>query len=538
MPNVTGIPGPGDFRENAPLSATQLNRIVTQLLRRITGGNGIRVRSFSDGQIIVESAKDKENLVHTMRVSVQALVEDSDYPYTYRCYKVGADGGVLYTTNSSGVETPQYIEVRNIYNTEPETGTLTIAHRINGIWWMQVGEESIVVPTIDFFVDNFDRDDTDNLGDNWLNGERFAIRNQVAYADGTGTHGGSTISFGYTGGYTNYDHTNGHTRNDWQDTVLTEDEVTSVEPEEAFYEVQGITTSSVSSTGALYAAAMRTANYNVRVSVNVAQYGDNLSGYVGVLLNVPYTNTERGTCLLVSVAKADTIVVPAVSCSASATTTYSGTHINSGASRTATASASSSSSHESFTLPGFDCALCQKGNMAGTSVLDVMVFGSLEGEDDSDRDDTGWIYDYAYAPSPYEDDYIWAGALTSTYVYWDSGILPESDRLDLSLTTGSNDVLFEVREGKVSCKVNGNLLFASEDLYTLDAGLVGLMSAYADLGSYVEGSADWHIASIKAWTTDTPEPSSSESGHGTYDSETGYTYTDKYHTGDTYDPNA
>ena len=43
-------------------------------------------------------------------------------------------------------------------------------------YWMQVGEETAVV-NVDFFVDNFDRNDSNNLGDNWENSTSFSIVN-------------------------------------------------------------------------------------------------------------------------------------------------------------------------------------------------------------------------------------------------------------------------------------------------------------------------------------------------------------------------
>jgi hypothetical protein len=73
--------------------------------------------------------------------------------------------------------------------------------------------------------------------------------------------------------------------------------------------------------------------------------------------------------------------------------------------------------------------------------------------------------------------------------------------------------------------------------YTLDV----------DTGPYRQkvGMSPWYrvdynasnILKFKAWISSIPEPPDDESGHGTYaDGE--YTYTDKYHAGETYNPNA
>ncbi|MEM9369186.1 MAG: hypothetical protein AAGD07_24655, partial [Planctomycetota bacterium] len=42
---------------------------------------------------------------------------------------------------------------------------------------------------------------------------------------------------------------------------------------------------------------------------------------------------------------------------------------------------------------------------------------------------------------------------------------------------------------------------------------------------------------FKLWTSNSPEPPWTESGHGTHDG-TSFVYTDKYHSGGSYDPNA
>jgi len=51
-PAAEGIPR--GFRPGTEVSAEQLNRIADMLVRRITGANGVRVRAFTGGQIIIE----------------------------------------------------------------------------------------------------------------------------------------------------------------------------------------------------------------------------------------------------------------------------------------------------------------------------------------------------------------------------------------------------------------------------------------------------------------------------------------------------
>lgn len=56
MSNQTGLPRAQEFKPG-PLSASQLNAIVNEMLRRITGGPGINVRTFPNGQIIIGQAQ-------------------------------------------------------------------------------------------------------------------------------------------------------------------------------------------------------------------------------------------------------------------------------------------------------------------------------------------------------------------------------------------------------------------------------------------------------------------------------------------------
>lgn len=53
MANQPGADLPATPRTGTDLTAEELNRIVDMLLRRITGGKGINVRSFG-GRLIIE----------------------------------------------------------------------------------------------------------------------------------------------------------------------------------------------------------------------------------------------------------------------------------------------------------------------------------------------------------------------------------------------------------------------------------------------------------------------------------------------------
>ncbi len=55
MANNPASNKPAQPRKDTTLTAEELNRIVDMLLRRITGGKGISVRSFS-GRLIIEES--------------------------------------------------------------------------------------------------------------------------------------------------------------------------------------------------------------------------------------------------------------------------------------------------------------------------------------------------------------------------------------------------------------------------------------------------------------------------------------------------
>jgi hypothetical protein len=89
------------------------------------------------------------------------------------------------------------------------------------------------------------------------------------------------------------------------------------------------------------------------------------------------------------------------------------------------------------------------------------------------------------------------------------------------------EVSIVVSEGTLTVTAGGAEVSVEVGQWPLRVGLLS-HAGYMDR---------FRIESFKAWVDGIPEPPDDESGHGTYaDGE--YTYTDKYHAGGTYNPNA
>lgn len=120
---------------------------------------------------------------------------------------------------------------------------------------------------------------------------------------------------------------------------------------------------------------------------------------------------------------------------------------------------------------------------------------------------------------------------------YSKSIVPASQRRTLGVKS-ENELYMEVRAGIATCWLNGNVLFSGIEMPTISAGLIGLMSEYRHLTELQTNNADYGIRQIKAWIDGIPEPSNSHSGHGDWDSDEGFVYTDKYHADDVYRPDA
>jgi hypothetical protein len=178
---------------------------------------------------------------------------------------------------------------------------------------------------------------------------------------------------------------------------------------------------------------------------------------------------------------------------------------------------------------------------AYTSVWNAVLVRSLEGNDRyaalaydanyTTRDD-GFIHG-SYGP-PY-------GALDyyASIPYGDNDFylmhMPDNG-------SGPGTYLFEISQigTLLTVSYGGNVLYQGDDLQAADAGFVGLLTgAGSQLGPSGPNDDAVGLEKIKVWSADIPEPPDDESGHGTYDADSGeFTYTDKYHAGETYNPNA
>jgi len=102
------------------------------------------------------------------------------------------------------------------------------------------------------------------------------------------------------------------------------------------------------------------------------------------------------------------------------------------------------------------------------------------------------------------------------------------------LSRASDNILrIEVIGTNVATYFNGSLVDRSEQNNIIEGQKIGLGSTGAYVDAFLNASKKFGITKIKAWADGTPEPSGDQSGHGTYDSDTGkHSYTDKYHTTD------
>lgn len=111
-----------------------------------------------------------------LKVLVKRKVEASDHTY------------VCTVLDSKASATGERIKARRlVYDPADELDlddiiedTVTFAFRVDGKWWLQVGEES-TIPTVDYIVDLFDRPDSPNMGDLWNNTSIHRITNQQSW---------------------------------------------------------------------------------------------------------------------------------------------------------------------------------------------------------------------------------------------------------------------------------------------------------------------------------------------------------------------
>jgi hypothetical protein len=133
MANQPGSSLPTPFRPGQALSAKDLNRIVLMVVQRITGGKGIRVRSFG-GQIVLESTptpsrKGGEGTAN----KVGLIVSGSDSgPYVVDVYDDGIGEPATEQVNAyplSGVDFSAGVSVVLIWVKAADEG--------EGLWYFQ-----------------------------------------------------------------------------------------------------------------------------------------------------------------------------------------------------------------------------------------------------------------------------------------------------------------------------------------------------------------------------------------------------------------
>jgi hypothetical protein len=445
-----------------------------------------------------------------LRVSVRFKVEGTDRYYS--CY-------VLNENIETTTEVLKAFHLTGDTEYEIEPNTLAIAHKIGETWWLQVGETEYV-PTIDFMVDNFDRNDADTIGSLWLNPSKFGIRSQRAYESGVAGEYNRTIAFVETIAQTINDGA-------YPGVFST----TLVDPAEGVSRVKGgrAVAHAVAATGAmdvLYNGTFSDADHNIKIIGNISNdntvpdfINEGLSNNFGIVTHVPPYFQSGGSQIHVH-----TGVQPNEISSPGDTAIVQGNY---------TCGHGGSSSTEA-TVPGQSFPASQFLHVRvrandGAAAKDVITFGNLTSNgyfvDGDPREPCNGVWPDQHTNASfvraYYDEYRYDNPLAVS-----------------PMSSGYNTFYFEIRSGKVSMWINGTLMFSGEDLYTVSAGMFGLRGYSSALNRFLDGDEDNHINQVKVWTADLPEPPDGESGHGTWTSEGGFVYTDKYHAGGTYNPNA
>jgi len=398
--------------------------------------------------------------------------------------------------------------------------TLTFAFKVDNKWWILPGGET-GPPTVDFLVDNFDRDDSDTLGSLWLNPSKWAIRDQHAFEAGTGSagyslFGGSLHSRAYA------------SRNpSWITTTYIDPDA-----ENRYIQMTRYTPDPQTILAdVLYNAVLSSGDHNIRIVGNLsiwdkflfnastnAESNENLlySNFFELVTQVSPEFQDSGTRISIILARSNEMTHPGDT--AEMNGVYSGNCTHGGI----------YTCKETLPPHSQDAAQFAKIKIIANNYGSVRTV--LEDFDYTE-------FNQVYAPDDSGDTCSGGTHSIGSMCVVERTEWVYSDGGPYGLQFGLNTYYFEIRSGYVSMRVNGQLIFSGEALYSIDAGMFGFRGGFSCLPKYIDGDGENYIEQVKVWSSDIPEPPSGESGHGKYIDGI-FVYSDKYHAGDGYDPNA
>ncbi|MEM8668721.1 MAG: hypothetical protein AAGG48_14470 [Planctomycetota bacterium] len=121
-----------------------------------------------------------------------------------------------------------------------------------------------------------------------------------------------------------------------------------------------------------------------------------------------------------------------------------------------------------------------------------------------------------------------ASSSLNNALFYDPASRTSASQVDSQAGTGTGAILAHATGTTL------DITFGTASLSIATGALPSLVGMYSR--DTAASSVDY-ISQFKAWSASIPEPPDGESGHGTYDGST-FNYTDKYHAGGGYDPNA
>jgi hypothetical protein len=395
---------------------------------------------------------------------------------------------------------------------EIEPNTLAIAHKIGETWWLQVGETEYV-PTIDFMVDNFDRNDADTLGSLWTNPTKWGIRSQKAYESGNGALYTYILARQRTAAKVHNISTSFF--------LPTYIDPSPIGTERYLGQICAYPSGYYGVVDVLYNGTFSNADHNIKIICNASSRGEyaglentGKGCYFEIATHIAPYFRDRGSRISITNIYHDGVATPGDS----ATVQGNYTCEHGGYADVYESMPASSFAAEQF-------ALIRIAPNDGSTYRVIQDWGDWPQVNTSSPDD--------------QIEKCSAGVHTTAV---NLNVQYQSDHNQnggpITMQSGHNIYYIEIRSGKASMWVNGSSLFLNEDLYTVTEGMFGFRGLKSALNRYLDGYENNYINQVKVWTADLPEPPDGESGHGTWTSEGGFVYTDKYHAGGTYNPNA
>jgi len=371
------------------------------------------------------------------------------------------------------------------------------------------------LPVVDFIVDNFDRNDSDGLGSLWDNPEGFGIRGGNAYdAKSSDLLIDLIINDLYAEAeyrefsISSYRLETAYVRADTADRTdvrqppfVPSGNITKNLSRYLPIQQLGVNADRAETR---YRAVMSTGSYNVEVTFTVD--GDLPSNALRVGLNIPKNNNERGTLIDLYGGRLDAMGM------SGAESDIQGIYEPTNTPFSLTTSAGSySTSAGSYAM-----AVMNSNDLTAYRLLQGLNTRTFVQQFDKKQTNST------------------NGIGVETRSYSSKRETPPSPQ---NVNYGTNTLRLEVRNGVCTGYLNGYLLFGGTTMYTIDAGMLALGGLAPHLTDFIQVGLDRHITQIKAWNTDAPEPSDGQSGHGVL-VDGALVYTDKYHAGGGYNPNA